>query len=343
MPKKEIRIGIVGAGANTVARHIPGFQAIDGVKLISLCNRSRQSSQRVAEQFAIPTIYENWQQLVAAPDTDAILIGTWPYLHCPATLAALEADKHVLCEARMAANAAEARQMRDAACAKPHLITQVVPSPMTLAVDATIKRLIGEGYLGQILAVEIRDCSGFIDPDAPLHWRENIEFSGLNIMSLGIWYEAVMRWIGPATRVLAQARTFVETRTDSTGRPHAVGIPDHLDIIAEMACGAQTHMQISRVTGLAGDSEVFIFGSQATLRFSGGQLYGGCRADSALKPISIPPDQQGRWRVETEFINAIRGIEPVTHTTFDDGVRYMNFTEAVSDSIASGRAVPLPG
>ena len=241
----------------------------------------------------------------------------------------------------MAANAAEARQMRDAARAKPHLITQVVPSPMTLTVDATINRLIAEDYLGEVLAVEIRDCSGFIDPDAPLHWREDIEFSGLNIMSLGIWYEAVMRWIGPATRALAQAHTFVKTRKDAVGHPTNIRIPDHLAVIAQMACGAQAHIQISRVTGLAGDSEAFIFGSQGTLRFANGRLYGGGRTDSALKEITIPPDQQGGWRVETEFINAIRGLEPITHTTFDDGLRYMEFTESVSASIVSGQAVTV--
>ncbi len=48
------------------------------------------------------------------PDLDAILIGTWPYLHCEATCAALEAGKHVLCEARMAVSAQEAHRMLEA-------------------------------------------------------------------------------------------------------------------------------------------------------------------------------------------------------------------------------------
>ncbi|UCC54206.1 MAG: Gfo/Idh/MocA family oxidoreductase, partial [Anaerolineaceae bacterium] len=99
MSNEVLRVGIVGAGANTVSKHIPGLQAIDGVQIVSVCNRSRQSSQRVADQFAIPTIYDEWWQLVSAPDTDAIIIGTWPYLHFQATLAALEAEKHVLVEA----------------------------------------------------------------------------------------------------------------------------------------------------------------------------------------------------------------------------------------------------
>lgn len=91
-----IRIGVVGAGRNTIDRHIPGLQAIEGVEVVSVCNRSRASSERVAQQFGIPTVYESWAELIEAPDTDAIMIGTWPYRHCALTLAAISAGKHVL-------------------------------------------------------------------------------------------------------------------------------------------------------------------------------------------------------------------------------------------------------
>jgi hypothetical protein len=42
--------------------------------------------------------------------------------------------------------------------------------------------------------------------------------------------------------------------------------------------------------------------------------------------------------VEEEFVNAIRGREKVSRTTFEDGVRYMEFTDAVAMSLALGRA-----
>ena len=46
--------------------------------------------------------------------------------------------------------------------------------------------------------------------------------------------------------------------------------------------------------------------------------------------------------MEEEFINAIRGTEQVKLTTFEDGVKYMEFTEAVTRSAQSGEAVSLP-
>ena len=200
MSSEPIRVGIIGAGANTRSKHIPGLQAIEGVEIVSVCNRSPESSARAAEQFGIATTYDNWNELVDAPDTNAIVIGTWPYLHCQATLAALAAGKHVLCEARMAMNADEAWEMHAAAQANPHLVVQIVPSPMTLRVDATLKRLLAEGYLGDLLAIEVRVGGDFLDADAPLHWRQDFDLSGFNIMSMGIWYEAVLRWFGEATR-----------------------------------------------------------------------------------------------------------------------------------------------
>jgi predicted dehydrogenase len=45
--------------------------------------------------------------------------------------------------------------------------------------------------------------------------------------------------------------------------------------------------------------------------------------------------------VEQEFANAIRGREKVSRTTFEDGVRYMEFTDAVAQSLALGRAVEV--
>ncbi|MCY4404476.1 MAG: Gfo/Idh/MocA family oxidoreductase [Candidatus Poribacteria bacterium] len=342
MALETIRVGIIGAGRNTKSRHIPGLQAIDGVEIIGVCNRSKESAQRVADEFDIPKIYDNWQDVINDKDTNAIVIGTWPYMHCRATVAALRENKHVMCEARMAMNAREAHLMRMVARQKPHLTAQIVPSPMTLRVDNTIKRLISEGYIGDILAVEVRAGGSFLDTETPLQWRQEFDLSGMNIMSMGIWYEALMRWIGEATQIIAMGKTFVKVRPDSDGIYQAVRIPEHIDVIGELACGAQLHMQISAVAGLIGSPEVYVFGSYGTLRFSENRLYGGERNDNELNEIEIPTDEEGSWRVEEEFVNAIRGEEVITHTNFDTGVKYMEFTEAVTRSMSSRTAVSLP-
>jgi predicted dehydrogenase len=95
-----IRIGIAGAGGIARQRHLPGFARLDGVEVVSVANRSRASAERVAKDFGIGRVHDDWRALVTDPGLDAVVIGTWPYLHHPITLAALAAGKHVLTEGR---------------------------------------------------------------------------------------------------------------------------------------------------------------------------------------------------------------------------------------------------
>ena len=343
-PPTAIRIGIVGAGANTRSRHIPNLKSQTGVEIVSVCNRSRESSEKVAKEFGIPRVCQHWKELVESADIDAVVIGTWPYLHCPVTLAALAAGKHVLTEARMAMNAAEARLMLEASRRNPHLVTQVVPSPYTLKIDRTVQKLLAEGFVGELQALEVRaNAPSFLDRESPLHWRHDRDLSGFNILGMGIWYEAVMRWVGEAKTVRAMTRVSVKQRKNSSGVMKTVSVPDHVDILAEMACGAQARFQFSAVTGLAPGPEVWLFGSEGTLRYdaSSEKLSGARRGETALHEIAIPAELAIGWRVEEEFINAIRGVEKVKFTTFEDGLKYMQFTEAVSRSAASGASVDV--
>ena len=338
----RIRVGVVGAGANTRGMHIPRLQAIDGVEVVSVCNRSHASGARVAAEFGIPEVLPSWQAVVES-EVDAVVIGTWPYLHEPVTVAALQAGKHVLCEARMARDAAEARRMLAASRARPELVAQIVPSPMTLRVDGTMQRLVAERFLGDLLVVEARVSTGFLDRDAPLHWRQDADLSGRNIMSMGIWYEAMMRWVGTARRVSAMGRTFVPRRRDASGVLRDAMVPEHVDVTAELHCGAQLHLQVSAVAGLGGGSEVYLFGSDGTIRYDGDTdtVWAGRRGDDALAEVAVRPDEARSWRVEDEFVGAIRGQEEVVLTPFTVGLQYMEFTDAVARSLAAGCVVPV--
>ncbi len=340
-----LRIGIAGAGGIARQRHLPNFAKIDGVEVVSIANRSRASAERVAREFGIPNVHDTWRALVADADIDAVVIGTWPYLHHPITLAALEAGKHVLTEGRLAMNAAEAREMLAAARAHPELVTQVVPGPFTLAVDPTVQALLADGYIGQLEAVDVRISSGFVQPEAPMNFRTDRDLSGVNTLSLGIYYESLMRWIGPATAITARTRVAVAYRPDpTTGLRRSQQVPDHVEVLLDLAQGALGHMHVSAVAGLMPGPELWLFGSEGTLRFeqSGERLSGARRPDTELQPIEIPAERRGAWRVEEEFVGAIRGGQPVRLTTFADGVRYMEFTEAVHRSSAEGRTVHLP-
>jgi predicted dehydrogenase len=345
MNDRTIRVGFVGAGKNTRSRHIPGFRKQPEVELVAVANRSRESGERVAKEFGIARVYDDWRELVRAADVDAVCIGTWPYTHCEMTLAALAAGKHVLCEARMAMDAAEGRRMLEASRRAPSLVTQLVPSPPTLEVDETLTRLIGEGYIGEVLAVELSATQNarFVDREEPLHWRHDVALSGHNVMNMGIWYEAMMRWLGPVRRVMAMGKVAVPQRRDERGTLQDVKVPDHIEILATLRDGAVARLRFSSIAALGPPSEVWIFGSDGTLRLEADarRLWGARRGDKELREIPIPGERRIGWRVEEEFINAVRGCEKVARTTFEDGVRYMEFTDAVAMSAALGRAADV--
>lgn len=350
MSDGSIRVGLIGAGGNTRLRHIPGLQAQEGVELAAVANRTRASGERVAQEFGVPRVADDWQEIIEDEGIDAVCIGTWPYMHATLTIAALEAGKHVLCEARMAMNAEEARAMLAAARRHPRLVAQIVPAPHTLAFDATIVEMIGEGYIGELIALDARIAAGsdFPNFDTPVHWRHDRELSGNNVMSMGIWYEAMMRWVGPAGSVFAIGQRVVPHRRDEAGRRVAMTIPDHIDVVGAMAQGGQMRFNVTTVVGHApAPADVCIFGSEGTLRLchqsgsDGLELLAGRRGGDGLGPVEIAPEKRGGWRVEEEFVNAIRGLEPVTHTDFATGVRYMEWTDAVARSLRTGEAVHL--
>src|SRR5258708_37883487 len=93
MPEKPVRIGIIGAGANTRSRHIPGFRAIPGVEIVGVANRSSESTSRVAKEFSISKVYPDWRAGIHDPQVHALCIGTWPAQHCESTCGALAQNK----------------------------------------------------------------------------------------------------------------------------------------------------------------------------------------------------------------------------------------------------------
>jgi predicted dehydrogenase len=347
MTDTRIRVGFVGAGKNTRLHHLPKLKAQAGVELTAVANRSKESGQRVAKEFGIGRVHGDWREVVNSPDVDAVCIGTWPYMHCEITEAALAAGKHVLCEARMAMDAAEGRRMLAAARKAPNRVAQLVPAPHTLEVDRTLTTLVSDGYLGEVLAVDIHanQQPRFVDPTEPLHWRQDVTLSGHNIMNMGIWYEAMMRWLGPARRVTALGKVAVPRRKDEGGAWHDVKVPDHVEILANLARGAVARLRFSAISAFGPGNEAWLFGSDGTLRLDADakKVWGAQRGDKALVEVPIPAEHRIGWRVEEEFVNAIRGREKIARTTFEDGVCYMEFTDSVTRSMEEGRAVDVAG
>lgn len=347
MAEQRIRVGIVGAGANTRLRHIPGFRAIPGVEIVGVVNSRPETTAQVAAEFGIPKTYDRWEDLVNDKEIDAVQIGTYPNLHAPITVAALNAGKHVLCEARMAADVTAARQMYDAAAAHPELVAQVVPSPLGLEHGEYVQELVHNRFVGELREIIVIGADDqFWDFSKLLHWRQQKELSGVNTLTLGILHETVSRWVGPTSRVFSQTSLFEPIRPAPQGEVNAdVTVPDSVQVVTQLANGARGIYHISGTVLFGPGLQIHLYGSLGTIKVEFGaeeKVWIGRANEKSLRLLELPPEKKGKWRVEAEFIGAIRGTEKVRYTDFTSALNYMEFTEAVAISAENNRPVELP-
>ena len=194
------------ARADHPGRHLPGFPALPGVRVVGVCNLQTRVGRAGRARVQHPQGLRRWEDLV---EDDTSRRGRHRRLALPALPdhpGGVDAGKHVLTQTRMAMNAREAQRMLDAPREHPELTAMIVPSPYGLAGDASMHSLIEAGFLGTLREVHVHGLSSDLaDPKTPLGWRQMTKYSGFNMLSLGILYETALRWAPPADRVMAFA------------------------------------------------------------------------------------------------------------------------------------------
>jgi len=337
----NLRIGIVGAGNIVRTRHLPALKKDPAIEIVAVSNSSYESAERFCSEHvpnAVPI--KNWPELVALPELDIIWIGTPPYLHSAVTISALEAGKHVFCQARMSMDLAEAEEMLAASKRYPELVTMLCPPPFGMRGDILVKKLLAENYIGRPHHVHLQSfTNNYLNPNAPAHWRQKIEISGLNTLTLGIYVEVLQRWLGDITGVFARGKIIQPVREG-----YDVIIPDLLTILCSFESGAEGVLEFSGIDALVPGDRLEIYGSGGTLTydFASDIVQAGKADDRGLRVIDVPSELEGEWRVEEDFLAAVRskgGVRP--HPNFEDGLRYMRVVQAVADSRAQNEWVAI--
>jgi predicted dehydrogenase len=343
---ERIGIGFIGAGGIAKQRHLPGLKKVPGVEFVAVANRRRESADEVAKEWGFKQVYEDWRQVLDNPEVTAVFIAAPPLLHKEATLAALQAGKHVFCQARMARDYAEAKEMYDAS-QRTQLRTMLCPPPHGMPSDYAVKRLLKEGYVGKPLEVHVYGLlNTYNDASAPLHWRQDSEISGLNTLFLGMYVEVVHRWLGYNKRVAAITKVHNPRRVrPGTNEVYEVKIADSVAFSTEMENGAVGSYHIAGTSHHPQPNRCEIHGSEGTLIVSlatdeVGEIRGAKKGEE-IKPIEIPDAERRRWLAEEEFIRAIREGGPVS-PDFTEGLKYMEMTEAIYRSSAEGKVIDLP-
>ncbi len=338
---QNLRIGIIGAGGAATNRHLPALKKISGVETSVIWSRDPDKATAVAAQFGIPATADSWQEITNSSELDAVIIATPPVLHLSATLRALDAGKHVLCQARMARNLGEAQQMLSAA-RKSDLVTALYPPRPGLKGDRVMQRLLHEEqFVGRVHEVRVNGMAWFGEGWDAFIWDSDVV--GVNMLTLGMWNEVVNRWLGPSVEVAALTTIRQPKRQTKTGDSVEAGVPDSVVVAARLKCGASASYHFSGHVACPPKQAIEIYGSSGTLFYDlfADEIRGASLSNPELTSIPIPPEEECFQDTDARFIRGIREGTPVL-PDFEEGIRYMEFCEAVALSAKTGSAFSLP-
>jgi len=110
-----LRIGIIGAGNIFNRGYLPALRETELVEVTAVCDSDGIRARAGAEALGGLPALEDYGELIARADVDAVVVLTPTDTHAPIAIAALQAGKHVLCEKPMARSMHDARRMAEAA------------------------------------------------------------------------------------------------------------------------------------------------------------------------------------------------------------------------------------
>ncbi len=117
MPGKDerrLRIGVLGAGQIAQAAHFESCTKARNADLAAICDVAADLRARMAVTHGVAKTFGDYDEMLADPEIDAVIIATADAFHVPASLRALAAGKHVLCEKPVGITVEEAEELGDA-------------------------------------------------------------------------------------------------------------------------------------------------------------------------------------------------------------------------------------
>jgi predicted dehydrogenase len=358
LTKKDfIGIGIIGSGFARTTQ-IPGFRACEGARVVAIASGHRENAERVAREFAIEHVADDWREVVARDDVDLVSVVTPPVTHMEMTLAALDAGKAVLCEKPMAMNAEEAEVMRARADEKG-LLALIDHELRFLPGRLKARALLHEREIGNIHHAKLIFCvDSRISPDRQWDWWSDAESGGGALGAIGSHAIDGFRWLlgAEVSQVFCSLATHVAERADNrTGEMRRVTTDDEANLLlrfadTDLVRGATATVSLSVVEQGRPLHRLEVFGSEGALMIEeGGEVWHARTGAGDWTPIETergalaPGMRDGGWsRGFTIFSRAIvAALLDGRHTvegaaTFYDGYRTQLVLDAARRSHESG-------
>ena len=208
---KPFRVAIVGCGRISDLHQL-GYRDNPDAVIAAVCDTNKATAKKKAHDWGVEKVYSDYHQVLEDKDIDVVELLTPHHLHCPMTVDACAAGKHVSVQKPMALSAAEADQMI-AAANKAGVVLRVYENFVHYAPAVKAKQMIEAGEIGDIRAVRMHISTGnaknsFKIPLTAWMWRFNEKLSGggplvfdhgYHLFSLGYYLggpvEKVSAWI----------------------------------------------------------------------------------------------------------------------------------------------------
>ncbi|HLL05406.1 MAG TPA: Gfo/Idh/MocA family oxidoreductase [Myxococcaceae bacterium] len=325
---QPIRVGIIGTGFAR-STQVPAFQACPGVEVVSIASAHPERAEALAKERGIAHIARDWRQVVNNPQVDLVSIVTPPHLHHEMALAAVHANKAVLCEKPTAMDAAQAEIMYLAA-EQRGVLALLDHQLRFLDSRQRMRELIQEGAIGTIHHARVcyRSASRS-GQERPWDWWSDVARGGGLLGAMGSHAVDALRFVlgREPTEVLGVLATHVGTRPDEASGEHRVVTSDD-EVQALLKFGGEVTAAVSLSVVEPGQPlhVVEVFGSRGGLRVEGLELHRAEVGARVWEPVPLPlPAPLPAGMRDSEW----------THG-------FMRYARAITDALRSG-AKRLPG
>jgi xylose dehydrogenase (NAD/NADP) len=251
---RPLRIGILGT-AKIARSFVNGVQPSKRVAVSAVASRNADKAANFAAELKIARHFGSYQALLADPDIDAVYNPLPNSLHAEWSIAAARAGKHVLCEKPLAATAAEARGMFEAASRHGVHVVEGYPylaQPQT----RKMRELIGDGAIGQVKLIQASFGFTLTDTD---NIRFDAALAGGALMDVGVYPVSLSRIVAGQRPVRVQATAHW---TQGEGS-HIAGVDSTMAATLEFASGL--FAQITCSFGTALHRQALIVGSEGLI------------------------------------------------------------------------------
>jgi UDP-N-acetylglucosamine 3-dehydrogenase len=305
-----IGIAVIGCGDIARARYFPAISRLQQFELRGVQSRTQAACEPIVKTYG-GKIYPSLDDLLHAPDVEAVIVATPHPNHAEASIRSLDAGKHVLSEKPMATSLADAVRIFKAA-ERSRRVYMALPFDGSPAVEKA-KRLIAAGAIGRVSAAD-----AVLAHRGPKHapWffdRQRAEWGVL--ADLGIYLISQLTYLfGPVERVRGRVNTFFPERTSFAGEPIKATVDDNAMAVLEWQdnmlatvranwCSPSDHRNViceTRIYGTSGmifinpasqTTPLIVYSPERPLDNSTSIEWSGM--SSCYVPNLPPPDQDG--------------------------------------------------